>query len=82
MSAARKTNKPVVTRDALIGMAQKCARVSDTRDGDPLLDTLGELLEATAFRIADLEERIDRWERFGKTVREHLPPESKEERFR
>ena len=56
-------SKTVVTRETLSNMAQRCAKVSEKMHGLPALDDAAELLEEAAFRVAELEDRLDRWER-------------------
>jgi hypothetical protein len=58
----------VVTRDRLLDMAVKLRRTSERQHGTPVLEDAAELLEITAHRFVDLEDRLSRWEKLGRYI--------------
>jgi len=65
--------KLVVTVATLQEMAQKCARTAERRGGLPVLEDAGELLLFASYHVADLERRLEEWERLGKTISVNMP---------
>jgi len=66
-------SKVVVTRATLLAMAQRCARQSELKRGFPLLDDVADLLEQASFRVAELEQQVERWESLGHLIDERMP---------